>query len=240
MDFDEDGFIRRISPRLRNALVADKVAGCDDAEEGDRHLLRTSSDCSEWTAHLARQLGMGEHLYLPDDVHATLMVVIGELDRVLRDPALLRSTTEPREIAEAATRHLGAEEAEAMLLLGPESWRRDAEDQPSSTLRARANRALSSALARLFQQWDEWDVVRLVERWHEAQALRTEKIRKEKIKAEEERRRRRVAAMKPKRVRGKLIPPPPSVVECAAAKAGRIKERRPSLPYYEPPWESSR
>jgi hypothetical protein len=227
MDFDDDGCIQRIGGRLRNALVADLVMACEDREEGNRHLRWSSNDQHEWTRHLARQLGMRANYVRADD-HDTLMVVVAELERILRTPALLRSHSEPDTIAQTATKHINADQAERMLVAGPTSWRQAAAEAPPGRIREVAERSLASALTGLFGRWSGWDVVGLGERWRELEA--DEKAEAARVAAEL---RQRVVP-KPKRVGDKLIPPPPAIYP-SAEELGRLKDGRGILGHYDVP-----
>src|SRR6266511_284978 len=111
----------RLSPRLRNALVADLVEKAVP-DEVDRWLLARLPE-HEWVEHLARQLGF-RTTDGPGGIHDTLMLCIPELDRMLREWPLPSDGKASYALARAATKSLTSLESYATLLVGPGKWRR--------------------------------------------------------------------------------------------------------------------
>lgn len=195
------------SGRMKNALVADlvKEAGTDKLRV-DR-LLRQRMGPHEWTENLARQLGVTDE----DDawtLHDTLMVLVPELDRLLKNWPLPESHETCTLWARSATRSLGPVELVATLEAGPPSWRHGSIegcrlDNLAAHLQPALERGLATSLASLLGRWNEWEVHKLVDAWRDAQARERDAERK----AAEERvaEQQRLAELR----KTKRIPPPP-------------------------------
>jgi hypothetical protein len=164
--------VENISGRLKTALVAD-MAMADLSEENTRWMTVPVRGPRDWTGHLARQLGVQELEQDSDNVHYTLMVVIPELDKMLRE---WPPPTDPDPyvvLARAATKNLQARLVYDLLLVGPPAWRdRTIDGGRVESLRARLQYVLEQALASDLQQvvarWDDWDVRELKKRRDEA------------------------------------------------------------------------
>src|SRR5574341_628263 len=103
----------RLSPRLRNALIADLLENADPAD-GDRLLLESRWDERTATDHLGRQLGF--RTPCNTDLHDTLVVILPEIDRMLREWPLPRDGKACGELAAVATKSLRPVETYAALL----------------------------------------------------------------------------------------------------------------------------
>ncbi len=196
----------RLSPRLRNALVADLIQDADPAE-GDR-LILAKWDEHEATDHLARQLGF--RVLCDGDLHDTLAVLLPEIDRLLRQWPLPKDGKACSALVKVATKSLAPIEVYAALLSGPSTWRRQ-------TLRADCTvsglekqllmilqRGLSSRLNEMFGRWDAWDVRQLRDRWEEAKKRRaSEELATERLqhREEAEARKQRLASSRMERAR---------------------------------------
>ncbi len=159
----------RISGRLKNALVADLVME-DLGPEGDHWLVEPLGDEFEWTEHLARQLGM-ERTWGPGGIHDTLMVVLDQVDHLLREAWPPRHDLGVcKEIAHEATKHVSPTALLATLLSGPVSWRRAKVeggcrvDRLGTQLQPLLEKALATDLHRVLEKWVEWDIRQLRER----------------------------------------------------------------------------
>ena len=159
----------RISRRLKDALVADLVFD-DLDEEGGRWLRQPIGDEYEWTMDLGRQLGM-THTHGPGGIHDTLMLMIPEIDNMLRawPPPQMPEALQP--LTHEATKNLSAIELYATLLAGPGRWRRRTitctiENLPRQ-LQPTLERELATELSRVFTKWVNWDIPRLKERRQE-------------------------------------------------------------------------
>lgn len=103
--------------------------------------------------------------YVPlGGVHDTLMVLIPELDRLLRDWPLNTESRTCRMLARAATRSLNDVDVYATLLAGPPAWRRSPVGADCKVerlvvhLRDTLERALAADLSQMLQKWSDWDV----------------------------------------------------------------------------------
>lgn len=110
----------KISRRMRDLLIGD-LALADPEDEGDywTHKYLTPT---EWTSHLARQLGIDDY-DLSAGLHDTLLFLVLELDRdiyKLRPDDDLDTLCD--ELAELATRGLSAVEVYTSILAGPRRW----------------------------------------------------------------------------------------------------------------------
>ncbi|MDQ4092596.1 MAG: hypothetical protein M3143_04045 [Actinomycetota bacterium] len=158
----------RISPRLKNALVADLVIE-DLGPRGDRWLTDPMRNPDEWTEHLGRQLGMTT-TYGPGGIHDTLLVVVLQLDAVVRTWPPQHDLAACRQLAHEATKHLSPIELVATLLAGPLPWRRSKleagcrVDGLSAQLQPLLEKALATDLNRVLEKWVEWDIRKLRER----------------------------------------------------------------------------
>ena len=158
----------RISPRLRNALVADLVVE-DLSDEGDELLLRPLHDPMEWTEHFGRQLGM-HTTYGTGGVHDTLLLILREVEDLIRAWPIRHDVGLCRALAHEATKHLGPLELYATLLAGPARWR-NAKIEPGckidrlpGRLQPILEKALAAELNRVLAKWDQWDIRKLRER----------------------------------------------------------------------------
>lgn len=154
----------RISSRLKNALIADRVAEADPVL-ADRLLLNgVSNDERDWTEHLGRQLGMPT-TYVPyAGVHDTLLVLLPELDRLLSEWPLNPDSKVCTTLARVATKSLHDVEVYATLLAGPPAWRHPPVgadcriERLGAHLRETLARVLAAELSRMLQRWSDWDV----------------------------------------------------------------------------------
>jgi hypothetical protein len=172
---------------MKNALVSDLVFA--DLGPGGDHVLRQPlTDEHEWTEHLARQLAMDEHQVSAPDVHATLLFIVEQTDALLRDWPLPTTPESCRPLADAAAKHLDAEETYRMLLAGPGRWRTGkigadcTVDSLPAQLRRLLEKALETALSELFTEWVDTDIRQLADRWRDLAAA--EKEDEERRKAE--------------------------------------------------------
>lgn len=162
----------RISRRLKDALVADLVME-DLGEQGDRWLVLPLRDEHEWTEHFARQLGM-QATYESGGIHDTLLVIIGQVDEVIRTWPPRQDIRVCRELTHEATKHLTPIELLATLLAGPPNWRRMkietgcTVERLASHLQPMLEKLLAAELKRVLGQWVQWDVPKLRERRKEA------------------------------------------------------------------------
>jgi hypothetical protein len=188
----------RISPRLRDALVADQVKNARTIEEVHYALADRPADKYDWTHHLARQLGFRYTTTRSTaGLHDTLIVLIPELDRMVGNlPLPSEDTATCDHLAHAATDHLSDAEVLATLLAGPVHWQRVKVpacevEKLDDHLRPELCKLFASALGRLFDRWNAWDlrtVQREVER-REAKA-REERGPRKPLTPEEARKRR--------------------------------------------------
>jgi hypothetical protein len=164
----------RISPRLKNALVADLAMENLDAD-GDRWLVEPLRDEREWTEHLGRQLGM-RTTYGPGGIHETLLVLLHELDELIRTWPPRHDAGVCRELAHEATKHLSPTELLDTLLAGPPQWRRSKVeagcrvDHLANHMQPLLEKALAADLNRVLAKWVEWDIRKLRERRQKALA----------------------------------------------------------------------
>ena len=167
----------RISPRLRNALVADRVVE-DLGPGGDRWLTDPMRDPEMWTEHLGRQLGL-RSTYGPGGIHDTLLVVVSQLDALLRTWPPQHDLAVCKQIAHEATKHLSPTELVATLLAGPDQWRRMKietgcrVDGLSAQLKPLLTKAMATDLNRVLSRWVEWDIRKLRDRRQKALAAQT-------------------------------------------------------------------
>lgn len=158
----------RISPRLKNALVADLVIG-DLGPRGDRWLTEPLRDADQWTEHLGRQLGMTT-TYGPGGIHDTLLVIVLQLDALVRTWPPQHDLAVCRQLAHEATKHLSPTEFVATLLAGPLSWRRSKLEKGcridglSAQLQPLLEKEVATDLHRVLAQWVEWDIRKLRDR----------------------------------------------------------------------------
>jgi hypothetical protein len=169
----------RISGRLRNALVADLTDEEADLVEVDR-LLTESMGERDWTEHLGRQLGF-RTMHSVGDVHATLMVLIPELDRLLRNWPLPEDGKAVGVLALAATKSLPPLEAYATLLDGPGGWHASLHFDSSfeglgACFREALERGLRASLNDMFGRWTRWNIPKMRERWLEAKKRQAEEV----------------------------------------------------------------
>ncbi len=202
----------RISGRLKDALIADKVRDPDyDADKVLRN--GAGNDPFDWTDHLARQLGLSTRYY--DDtrfagLHDTLMVVLPELDDLVRRWPPLADARALLPVAESSTSGLTDVEVYATMLSGSKAWRSTTVgadvhlDKLADQLRGIINRSLAASLADLLRRWTDWDIRTIREQRQEAQ------LREETERAEAEAGRRALREMTAKaKPSKKRIPPPP-------------------------------
>ena len=160
----------RVSGRLKNALISDLVLD-DLGPEGDALLRTQFADNFEATEHLARQLAMDDHRAAASDVHTTLLFILEQTDDLLRSwpPPTTPETCRP--LADAAVKHLSADETYRMLLAGPGKWRTGKIGAECTVgalpaqLKRLLGRALESALSELFTEWVNNDILQLGTRW---------------------------------------------------------------------------
>jgi hypothetical protein len=191
-----------ISVRLRDALVADLV---DEAvalkwdEEVERLTHDRIKEDYEVAAHLGRLLGF-HTIAGPGDIKATLMSLVPELQRMLRDWPLPEDGKSVDILARQACRDLSPNEVYATLLAGPARWRRDAlrctVDGLSEQLAPILLRGFTSSLNEMLRRWAALDVPKLYLKWQNDKKTRDEKARKAERAARaaltpEERRRKR-------------------------------------------------
>lgn len=159
---------KRISPRLKHALVADLVLE-DLADDGARWLVEPLRDEWEWTEHFARQLGV-RTTDGPSGVHESLLMIIREIDEMIHVWPPRHDIAVCRELAHEATKHLSPIELYATLLAGPPQWRR-AKIEAGCKVEGLAGhmqpileKALAAELNRVLGKWVEWDIRKLRER----------------------------------------------------------------------------
>jgi hypothetical protein len=164
----------RISPRLRDALVADLVMeDLDPDGDGAYWLTVALKHEEEWTEHLARQLGFSR-TDGPSDLHQTLLLIVRELDDMLRHwPPPHEDSSTCRKLAHDATKSLTPLELYATFLAGPTHWRAKKVDackidKLPAQLQPILERALAAELSRVLGQWVKWDTRKLKERRREA------------------------------------------------------------------------
>lgn len=174
----------RISLRLKNALVADLVVE-DVGEEGDHWLVQPLRDEHEWTEHLARQLGM-QTTDGPGGIHDTLLMIIGQVDELVRSWPPRHDIKVCAHLAHEATKHLTPIELFATLLAGPTHWRRlkieagCAVERLDSHMQPMLEKALAADLNRVLSKWVEWDIRDLQQRRKEAlEAAKTARLKAE-------------------------------------------------------------
>jgi hypothetical protein len=162
----------RISPRLRDALVADLMEEADE-EVADWLLSeRRRNDEHECTEDLARQLGFRQ-TYGPV-VHDVLMFMLPELDRLLRQWPLPQDNKECAFIVKHATSALRPGETLSLLIAGPPSWSRGPlpEGATYASLprhcESVAVKGLTASLRGVLDRWDTWNVPALHVQWNEA------------------------------------------------------------------------
>ncbi len=158
----------RISGRLKNALVADLVMN-DLGEEADHWLVGPLRDEHEWTEHFSRQLGMDIN-YGQAGLHETLLLIILEIDELIRSWPPRHDIRVCRALAHEATKHLTPIELHATLLAGPHRWRR-LKVEAGCTIEGLAThmqpileKELAAELNRVLSKWVEWDIPKLHER----------------------------------------------------------------------------
>jgi hypothetical protein len=166
-----DPIVPRISPRLRDALIAD-LAMEDLSVEGDRWTKLKLREPSDWTEHLGRQLGMTRSW--GSDIHATLLVVVDGLDDLLKDWPPTSEHADCVRVAHEATKHLDPLDLYAMLLAGPAHWRKaklPAElkvDRLPHEFQRMVEAALASEIRRVLDQWTRWDIRNLRQKRRDA------------------------------------------------------------------------
>lgn len=166
---------KRISPRLKQALVADLVMG-DPTRESDHWLVEPLREPAEWTEHLARQLGIRDTLGVAD-IHGTLLLIVGELDDLIRYWPPPRDGNAWKDLAHEATKSLSPVEVYATLLAGPESWRNQTLDKGCKVDRLHLHlqpilaKVLTAELSRVIGDWVKWDIRKLRERRDELRAV---------------------------------------------------------------------
>lgn len=150
----------RISPRMRDALIADLAV----EDHGDHWTRVRLPEPRDWTDHLARQLGLNSHY---EGIHETLLIVVEQLDVLIRDWPPPTDHNVCLSIARQATKNLDALELYSTLLAGPGRWRKT-KLPPESTytqlpkhMQVDVERVLAGELARLLEQWKVWDIPRL-------------------------------------------------------------------------------
>ncbi|HVM07024.1 MAG TPA: hypothetical protein VM345_01055 [Acidimicrobiales bacterium] len=201
-----------ISPRLKNALVADLVMA-DPSRDSDRLLLDPMRDEDDWVEHFARQL----HIDAPwgSGIPDTLVFVLREVDELLRTWPPRHDAETCRAIAHEATKHLRPLEVFGTLLAGPPTWQRETItggriDKLAAQMQPVLQKGLAAELGRVLEEWERWDVRDLRARRNEA--------RRAKERADEEARRQEFAAAGRERRRATdrsddrkplFIPPPP-------------------------------
>ncbi len=100
----------RISRRLKDALIADLVLG-DLDETGDHWMDEPLPDEWVWTRHLGRQLGI-ETAYNPGGIHETLLLILPEVDRLIRTWPPVHDIKTCQALAHEATKHPNPPSAE--------------------------------------------------------------------------------------------------------------------------------
>lgn len=164
---------RQISPRLKQALVADLVME-DLSRDADHWLVDLPRDESEWTEHLARQLGIARSSS-GGGIHDTLLTIVWELDELLDAPwPPVHDSTVCRQIAHEATKHLSALEIHTTLLAGPAQWKRERIEAGCKIERLAGHmqplleKGIAAELNRVIARWTEWDIRQLRDRRREA------------------------------------------------------------------------
>lgn len=203
----------RISGRLKDALIADLVR--DPGYEADDIVRRgAGNDPFDWTDHLARQLGLSTRHR--DErfagLHDTLLVVLPELDELLRrwPPEVDARALQP--VTESATRGLTEVEVYATMLAGSKAWKNTTIgadvhlDKLAGHLRTILVRTLAASLSDLLRRWNEWDVRSIREQRADAQRREQDEGAKSAAEAQPV---REAEASRPSRPKSKRIPPPP-------------------------------
>jgi len=161
----------RISPRLRDALVADLM---EEADEEERDWLLSDKrrrDEHECTEDLARQLGF-QRTYDPV-VHDLLLFVLPELERLLNQWPLPEDNKECAFIVKHATSGLGVGSTYVAVLSGPPAWSKGRLPDEATIgalpnhLESVLRKGLTSALRSVLDRWTQWNVPRLHHRWDE-------------------------------------------------------------------------
>ena len=160
----------QVSPRMRDALIAD-LAMEDLTVDGDHWTRARLREPRDWTEHLARQLSLKSHYY---GVHDTLLMIVEQLDALLRE---WPPPTDPNvclNIARQAIKNLDPLELYSMLLAGPGRWQRR-KIPPETTytqlpkrMQLDVERELAGELARLMDRWRAWDIPKLRQKRKEA------------------------------------------------------------------------
>lgn len=221
----------RISGRLKDALIADLVRDPEDDADG---VLRrgAGNDPFDWTDHLARQLGLSTR-YRDErlaGLHDTLLVVLPELDEMLKQWPPEADARALQPITESATRGLTEVEVYATILAGSKAWRNStvgAEvhlDKLGGHLRTMLVRTLAASLSDLLRRWKEWDVRSI--RDQRAEAQRREQDERAEAAAQV-RAMREAEAKRPSRPKAKKIPPPPGYYSGQFQPPGRDWSPKP-------------
>ena len=161
----------QITRLLKNALVADFVFG--DAQDLDeRWLTEPNNDEHGWTGHLGRQIGI-PYTYR-GDAHYTLLLIVRELDDLLRRWPPPTDNATYQLLANAATKSLTPIQLYETLLAGPKRWRQGGKLAGGTTveslpaqLQAILERMLTSELVQMMERWVAWDVRKLREKRNE-------------------------------------------------------------------------
>lgn len=168
------GETQGISPRLKQALVADLVMD-DLTQASDHWLVEPLREEDDWTEHLARQLGIRDTSGSAD-MHSTLLLIVRELDELIRTWPPPRDGAAWKDLAHDATKHLTPIEVYATLLAGPASWRSQTVpvgckvDRLHLHLQPALEKVLTAELSRMVGDWVKWDIRKLRERRDAARA----------------------------------------------------------------------
>lgn len=153
----------QISPRMRDALVADRAME-DLSAEGNGWMRDRPRQPEEWTENLARQLGID---FYYDGVHETLLLVVEQLDALIREWPPSSDQDVCLDIARQATKNLTPIELYTTLLAGPGRWRKTklssetSYDQLPARMKSDLERALAGELSRMLAQWKSWEIPKL-------------------------------------------------------------------------------
>lgn len=165
---------RRLSPRLRHALIADIVM-TDAVDDYDPDDLYAPSTLWEATLELARQLRVRvvAREAAAGDVEATLRFLLPQLDDLVRNwPPQLNEGRTCQDLARETTKNMPAVELFATLMAGPPEWHREQVgpckvDRLAANLRPLLTRRLAAELNRMLDEWVKWDVREAEQRLHE-------------------------------------------------------------------------
>jgi hypothetical protein len=155
----------KISPRLKDALMADRIMTDEDQPDWE-WMDHEMKNPEEWTRHLGRQMGMIESgdEYWQAGAHDTLILLIPELDRIVGNWPPPTEATEFEQLAHVATKDLSPLELYSTLLAGPPRWRRAklhsnrSVDQLPEELQPVLEREFASSLAAMVARWSRWDI----------------------------------------------------------------------------------